>query len=283
MTGKRTNPADERFKAFMLVNLTRAAGSFGAPVTSEPRFGWYLRSVSAQAEHPEHGVCWLRVHSEPFATAGGDTWTGNVEAEQIAMVPKPHVLVFEDWDDEGWGRSQRAELTTFVRESSVSADEFAPAPLDVPSGWWGDLRQNLMNLARTETTRQRVTQTEITRRLRIFWGDSVDATVRDWKCAHGDLHWSNVTAPNVVLLDWEHWGMAPRGYDAATLLCFSLLDNSASNRVNTEFADDLNSRDGRISQLAVISRLLLRAEAGEFPELVLPLHHHAQAVIRSIS
>lgn len=278
-----TSAADERFKVFMLDNLAKAAGIFAVKVAGEPRFGWYLRSVSTQAAHPEHGTCWLQVHSEPFASAGGETWTGNIDAEQITDVSKPHVLAFDDWDDERWGRSQRAELTTFIRESPISDDEFAPELLDVASGWWVDLRRNLRNLARVETERQRITQAEITRRVRVFWGDAVDPTVQRWACAHGDLHWSNLAGPNLVLLDWEHWGMAPRGYDAATLLCFSLINPSAANQVHAEFAKQLDSRDGRISQLTVIARLLLRAEAGEFPELVLPLHQRAQEVIQGLS
>ncbi|WP_198586845.1 phosphotransferase [Glycomyces xiaoerkulensis] len=277
-----TNAADERFKAFMIGNLGKAAETFGVTVVGEPRFGWFLRSVSARAEHPGRGVCWLRVHTESFVTAGGETWTGNTDAEQITAVAKPHVLKFDDWDDQTWGRSQRAELTTFVRQSPASDDEFAPVPLEVPSRWWGDLRQNLRNLAPAETERRRVTQAEITRRIRVFWGDLIDPTVRDWRCAHGDLHWSNITAPEVVLLDWEHWGMAPLGYDPATLLSFSLLNTSAANEVRAEFAEELDSRDGRIAQLTVIARLLLRAEAGEFPELVAPLHRQAQAALSGL-
>ena len=29
----------------------------------------------------------------------------------------------------------------------------------------------------------------------------------DWHVGHGDLHWANLTAPQCMLLDWEHWGL----------------------------------------------------------------------------
>jgi len=34
---------------------------------------------------------------------------------------------------------------------------------------------------------------------------------------HGDFGWHDLTSPDCVILDWEDWGMAPRGYDAAIL------------------------------------------------------------------
>ncbi|WP_199040903.1 hypothetical protein [Glycomyces salinus] len=45
MSGE-TSAADERFKAFMIGNLGKAAEQFGATVTGEPRFGWLLRSLA---------------------------------------------------------------------------------------------------------------------------------------------------------------------------------------------------------------------------------------------
>ena len=53
----------------------------------------------------------------------------------------------------------------------------------------------------------------------------VDRAVFDqvtWTTAHNDLHWGNVTGPELCILDWESWGRAPAGYDASTLLCTSL-------------------------------------------------------------
>src|SRR5262249_18638582 len=51
-----------------------------------------------------------------------------------------------------------------------------------------------------------------------------------WATAHGDLHFANLCAPNLHLLDWEGWGLAPAGYNAATLHSHSLhaLDRRSS-------------------------------------------------------
>ncbi|WP_109505401.1 phosphotransferase family protein [Nocardioides speluncae] len=274
--------ADEQFRAFMHENLAHAAAVLSAEVAGEPVFGWYLRSIGSRVEHADHGTCWLRVHSEPFATASGDTWTGTADAEGIADVAKPELLAAHEWDEESYGRRQRAELTTFVAEQPVSGgsgEDMVTAPPDLPGQWWSHLRRNLDSVAETVTTRQRTTQEVITRRLRVFWGDRVPSDVENWVCAHGDLHWGNITAPNLVLLDWEHWGLAPRGYDAATLLCHSLLHPPTAQRVMDQFSQVLDTPDGRVSQLAVAARILLRAEHGEYGALVQPLHDHISKIL----
>ncbi|MGW1503353.1 hypothetical protein ACWCQW_33215 [Streptomyces mirabilis] len=42
-----------------------------------------------------------------------------------------------------------------------------------------------------------------------------------WTTAHADVHGANLTEP-LRLLDWEGWGRAPEGFDAATLYAYSL-------------------------------------------------------------
>jgi hypothetical protein len=271
--------ADEQFVGFMRANLAQAAALLSAEVSGEPIFGWYLRSIGSRVEHADHGTCWLRVHSEPFATATGETWTGTADAAVITDVAMPRLLDEVEWDDEGYGRRQRGELTTFIADRPVSTDETATGALDVPEHWWRDLQRSLDHVAATATTRRRTTQEEITRRLRIFWGDGVPSEVDHWDGAHGDLHWRNLTAPNLVLLDWEMWGLAPRGYDAATLLCHSLLHPPTAQEVMEQFSHVLDTPDGRVSQLAVAARILLRAEQGEYDALVQPLHDHLSKLL----
>ncbi|MFD5856771.1 hypothetical protein [Streptomyces chartreusis] len=43
-----------------------------------------------------------------------------------------------------------------------------------------------------------------------------------WSTAHGYLHWVNLTS-FLKILDWEGWGQAPCGFDAAMLYACSLL------------------------------------------------------------
>lgn len=67
--------------------------------------------------------------------------------------------------------------------------------------------------------------------------------------AHGDLNWANVTAPQFCLFDWDDWGMALRGIDAAWLWGNSLVFPEVAERVQRERRHDLESRDGKLMSL----------------------------------
>lgn len=164
--------------------------------------------------------------------------------------------------------SPTAELTTEV---------------DLSGGWWSELRRSVDQVAQVSTKRVTVDQDRVERRLRVFFGDQVDPPVTRWATAHGDLHWANLLRPEFGLLDWELWGLAPAGYDAATLYCYSLFVPATAARVHETFADVLDSPDGIRVQLYVITRLLLRAERGDHPILVMPLHRHARTLLSRIT
>jgi thiamine kinase-like enzyme len=100
--------------------------------------------------------------------------------------------------------------------------------------------------------------------------------------AHTDLHWANLMAPEAALVDWEGWGLAPAGFDAASLYLHSLLEPEMAERVHREFADVLDRRDGLLAQLYVTGRMLLRINSGDYPDLAIPLHHNAERVITAL-
>jgi hypothetical protein len=85
--------------------------------------------------------------------------------------------------------------------------------------------------------------------------------------------------PRLAILDWEYWGRAPAGLDAATLYCHSLIVPSVAERVRATFADILDSPPGRLAQLAVVDHLLTREAQRDGSELVLPLHDLADRIL----
>lgn len=265
---------DELFTAFQHANLNRAAKQFNVTVTGSAHLGWKLRSISAPAHSSRHGNCWLKVTSEFGEYAHGDDWTGTTDAEALNdTVPKPRLL--DDtlsWDDKEYWRTQRAELTTLITDQP-STD------IQLPNQWWTDLTHALTTLEKHPTDRRRVTPGDVAHRLNIFFGDRANPHADNWTTAHGDLHWGNITAPHLSILDWELWGLAPAGYDAATLLCFSLNNTALTDRIKQQFAAVLGTPSGTVAQLDVITRLLLRANNGDHPNLVVPLHHHAQTLL----
>ena len=76
--------------------------------------------------------------------------------------------------------------------------------------------------------------------------------------------------------------MAPVGYDAATLYCYSLLVPTIAKKVHDTFAAVLDTADGMRAQLLVVTRLLMRVHNGDHPDLAVPLHRLADGLIDRI-
>jgi hypothetical protein len=268
--------ANARFRGWMCGLLAQAAEHFSAILLGDPTFGWRDRSIGSHVRNVD-GERWLRVVTSHSTWANGEFWTGNLDASAIHGVPKPRVLQVHEWTEES--RSIRAELMTLVSGRVCSATQELRDELDLPDEWWTSLRHALDVLATHQTERVGATQEGISRRLLAFFGDKIDPTITTWRTAHGDLQWANLTAPALNLLDWEGWGLAPTGYDAATLYLYSLLSPNTARRVYETFADILDTPDGARAQLHVIGRLLLRVNGGDYPDLANPLHQHAQRLL----
>jgi thiamine kinase-like enzyme len=95
------------------------------------------------------------------------------------------------------------------------------------------------------------------------FGSKAPYQIDEWRTAHGDLNWSNLTAPQLTILDWEFWGVAPRGFDAATLLTHTFYDPALFRRIEALFQEDLNSSSGVVARLYHYARRLEAIEAGK--------------------
>lgn len=248
-------------------NLTHAADHLGLTVTGQVRLGRLDRSISAPV-HAAGRRLWLRVVSEDKQWTSGDFWTGNLDANVFATLPKPQVLDLYEWEE--W-RQQRAELMTLAPGSPCSPTDTLRHPLNLPDQWWTDLRRTIEAVTATPTERVNADQALVTGRIQQHFGNSVNPVVRHWETVHGDLHWANLMGPDFSLLDWALWGRGPAGTDAATLLCYSLLVPDTAARVRHIFADVLNTGAGQLAQLYVAARLLHRIDKGDHPDLATPL------------
>lgn len=271
---------DDAHRAWMRVALTKAATEASTTVISRAVFGWRDRSLGARVR-AESAEFWLRLVTEQEQWAGGNFWTGNTDANTIVDVPKPRVMRVWEWT-EGNIR-MRAELMTMADGQQCSQTPELRIPNKLPDTWWRTLRESLQTLAMVPTNRTYLTENEIARRLQVFFGDRANPTVSEWTAAHTDLHWANLNAPDLVIVDWEGWGIAPSGFDAATLYLHSLLQPATAEQVRAEFKELLEHRDGLISQLYVTTRMLLRIEHGDYPDLAIPLHRNAERVLQRLS
>jgi hypothetical protein len=261
--------ADARFRQWMHENLSHAADHFGLTIAGQARYGWLDRSVSA-AVHASDRQLWLRVVSEDKQWTDGDFWTGNLDANVFATLPKPHVLDVYEWEE--W-RQQRAELMTLAPGSACSPTDTLRHAIDLPDRWWTDLRRTIEVIAATPTDRVHADQALVTGRIQQHFGNSVNPVVCHWETVHGDLHWANLMGPDFGLLDWELWGRGPAGTDAATLYCYSLLVPDTAERVRDTFAHVLATDAGQLALFYVAARLLHRVDKGDHPDLAAPLRN----------
>jgi hypothetical protein len=187
----------------------------------------------------------------------GPGWTGVELASAIAGVGKPRLFRSYRWLDEARQVVWRADETDRIESPAVDGTGVITSVPELPVGWWVHLGASLSSLSKHETSRVTMAQDHLTKRINQVFGDrGLDTTITDWTTVHGDLHWGNVTAPACFILDWESWGLGPRGYDAATLWGHSLLVPEVADRVRQQFVDDLGSRSGLLAQLLLVSNAI---------------------------
>ncbi|MFI5671968.1 aminoglycoside phosphotransferase [Streptomyces sp. NPDC051704] len=207
------------------------------------------------AGFPTSEGTWVRLAWCRLEQLSSSAWTGIEASVAIRGVPRPEWYGGSQWYDPSRGvvwRVDEMSRATATAVSPVGTVDHKPA---LPAGWWAELRCALSALATYTTDRVCVQQEHLSARIRDVYGDEIDTTVPEWACAHGDVGWANVTAPAFMLLDWESWGRAPVGYDAACLWSASLTVPVLAEQVLDEFADVLHTRAGRLSRLLLCANI----------------------------
>ncbi|MER7468375.1 hypothetical protein [Streptomyces sp. NPDC097981] len=129
-------------------------------------------------------------------------------------MPRPDLFRIRDWTTGAY--AYRAELYAFAPDPIVSPRPVVDEDPGLPETWWKEMVSALDALADAPppADREAVREGYLRRVIPEFTGHQVDDVT--WTTAHSDLHYGNITrGPHI--LDWEGWGRAPYGYDAATL------------------------------------------------------------------
>ncbi|MER5635221.1 hypothetical protein [Streptomyces nitrosporeus] len=267
------SPANEEVQALMEAAHDRAARELGLTCTGPPAWGFLGVTLGRRA-----GDRWLRVSRTARRNAGRKAGEGTLGASKLVPdgVPRPHLYAVHDWADGEW--AFESEVLDYLTQPVVSPDR---ADIDhdpgLPDEWWAGLRQALALLAEAEGAKATVRDGWIQRAFPRFLGVPAPVEV-ERVTGHGDLHWGNLTAAPLRLLDWERWGRVPSGYDAGLLHANSLLVPGVAARIREEFAPLLATPAGRIGELAALAEMLQAVARGWYPGLAPHLMARAEAL-----
>ncbi|OEJ22507.1 hypothetical protein [Streptomyces subrutilus] len=253
----------------MLAAQQHAADQFGLRATGRRVWGYRGRTLSAAA-----GPHWLRMVCAEAGTEGGTLWNGPSTSRALpASVPRPDLFRTRDWTTGAY--AYRAELYALAPDPMVSPCPILGADPGLPETWWKEMVAALDALADVPppTDREAVREEYLRRVIPQFTGHQADAAIT-WSTAHGDLHYGNITrGPHI--LDWEGWGRAPYGYDAATLYLYALLTPATAARIRTELAPVLDRPEARTGLLTVAAQILQAQDRIDFyAEIADPVREH---------
>lgn len=245
--------------------LRHAASVLRVTLVGPPIWGWEGKGISGPADEDR----WLRLSCIPADRT--PSWDGAEAAERAVPdgIPRPRLHEVSEWRAGEF--AYRAELYDRVTRQPLSDGALLSASPDLPDTWWKDLRNSLDSLTTVETDRVAIRQERLHWAMPKFLGTELDTEVPEWSTAHADIQWSNLISPDLCILDWERWGKAPAGYDAATLFISSLTVPDTAARVRQEFASVLDTPAGRFSELVVASEFLQGMQRGNNLELETPL------------
>jgi hypothetical protein len=220
-------------------------------------WGWRGRSLGYPVTTAD-ATAWLRVVACLSDQIIETFWVGNHIARHLPRsLPRPTLLAAHAWADHPW--AYRAELYEYLDSQPVAPQPVLRSDPELPATWWSALRTALHELAAIPTTRVTVHPDFLAWAVPYYLDARIPAAALSpdrWTTAHGDLHYGNLYGPELRIIDWEGWGRAPVGYDAATLLAHSILVPTAAARVTAAFADVLPTPAGHCAQLAVAAEMI---------------------------
>jgi hypothetical protein len=225
---------------------------------------------------------WVRIEARPVEKIDGQGWNGPECAAVMSGVAKPDWYRGVSWLDADQQMMWRADESQLIESPPIKPGGLLTTDPNLSDAWWATLTSSLRALAMYPTTRlatptmQPITEERLAAVIHKLFPE-VETHVEEWTTAHGDLFWTNLTAPDCWLLDWEDWGQAPRGYDAASLWHSSLAVPALAERVQHELRTELDSRSGKLAQLYHCAEII-----GDGPKYGGRLFEPAQAAARQL-
>ncbi|MER5780231.1 hypothetical protein ABT104_00670 [Streptomyces mobaraensis] len=216
------------------------------------------RSVGARTDRHT----WVRIERRCLGRIAAQGWNGPEATAALRNVALPRWYAGLTWRERDEPVMWRADEMDLITAAPVGNAALVTDDPGLPTGWWAALNASLDALAEQRAPRvatpdtETVTEDLVTRTIRETFPEVTDTRVDEWTAAHADLTWANVTGPEFALIDWEDWGTAPRGLDAATLWGNALAVPDLAARVWKERRKDLESRTGRLMALFFCAKVV---------------------------
>ncbi|MFC9245191.1 hypothetical protein ACFT7S_14555 [Streptomyces sp. NPDC057136] len=255
-------PPDEATRALMQAAHQQAAEAVGLTCTGPMAWGFAGLTLGRRS-----GKYWLRVSRGLMKNAGRKQGQGITGADLLVPrdVPRPALHGTYDWVQGEY--AFEAEVLDLVEHPVISprSPDLLRNPA-LPEQWWQLLKRALDRLADVEGTKETVRDEWIERAFPQFLGIPAPSKI-ERVTGHGDVHWGNLTAMPLTLLDWERWGRVPVGYDPGLLHAYSLRVPLVATRIRSQFANVLDTPAGRIGELAALAEMLQAVARGFYPKL----------------
>lgn len=241
------------------------------------------RSIGA----PTDRGTWVRIEARAFDRLHGQTADGVEAAAMVEGVAKPAWYRGTSWADPDRGVMWRADETEKVTAVPVSSGGALINEPFLPDSWWRGLVRSLDALTAARPRRTGfvhtapITQGRFSTTIESAFGNAADTTITAWGGVHGDLAWTNLTAPELFILDWEDFGNGPIGLDHASLWAASLAVPTLTKRIESEFTDVFGTRTGRLCQVFFLAELL-SAPADYAGPLRAPAEAAAEVLVSSL-
>lgn len=225
---------------------------------SDRLHGFNAKSCGGLVRSADDSLQWLKLSGVPRGTT-------NMRREREKSMPvldglrTPQVLATTTWRSRGveW----YAVAMTPVSSPTVRDFLDGGGSLAHDEDWLGRLRATLGQLASIPTTHRCLSEPYVAAAIRERFGAEAPTVATEWHTAHGDLSWANLTVPDLVLYDWETWGLAPRAYDAAYLMVQSIWNIDLMHRLEHEFRDEFATPSGCVGLLVACAEMLNYIEA----------------------
>jgi len=248
--------------------LKRAARRLNLHIKGDTKYGWNRKSAGSKVIDDSGETKWLRVQYRDTGNDRNKLWNGIKKSKNIKGVKKPKFIDETIWKGKNGNFVWRGDVMSYVAENVCSDTPALDHNPNIDENWLHDLKSSMESLMEFDTCRGGASQDFVTRRIRKYVSKKVDTKVDHWTTVHGDMHWANLTTPELWILDWEGWGQGPFGFDAAVLWAYSLKRPDVADRIYNYFRELLDTPDGIRSRLFIGGMIIRMTEDyGDHPDL----------------